>query len=290
MPERRRDITATTSVRAHGAEIPILGFGTWALTGSDARRMVEAALGIGYRHVDTAQIYDNEEQVGQALAAAGVPRDEVWLTTKVWPDHYRRERFADSVRRSLDRLGVDAVDLLLLHWPRFEATSLEATVELLHEARQQGWTRHVGVSNFSTELLARAWDASEVPLAVNQVEYHPFLGQDAILAALRERGMALTAYSPIAQGKVLDSSLLREIGERHDRSPVQISLRWLLQQEKVIAIPRTSSEEHCRQNFRLFDFELSAAEMERISGLARPDGRIVSPRGLAPEWDEPRSG
>jgi diketogulonate reductase-like aldo/keto reductase len=269
----------------YGAHIPRLGFGTFELEGDDAQRMVEAVLEMGYRHVDTAQIYENEEGVGAGLKAAGVPRDEVWVTTKVWPDHFGEGEFHDSVQRSLDRLGLDSVDLLLLHWPSFEGTSLQATVKRLNQAWEKGWARHIGVSNFNTALLEQAWAATQEPLVVNQVEYHPFLDQTAVLAAVRDHGMALTAYSPVAQGGVTDAPELTEIARRHDKNEHQVALRWLLQQDSVVAIPRTSSEEHCRQNQEVYDFRLSKEEMETIFALARSDGRIISPEGLAPDWD-----
>lgn len=281
----RNERTASGPVTAHGSDIPVLGFGTWELTGDEASRMVELALDVGYRHLDTAQAYLNEDRVGGGLRASGVPRNEVWVTTKVWPDNYAPATFRSSVRSSLDRLGLDFVDLLLLHWPKFQGTTLEATVGLLNEAKEQGWTKHIGVSNFPTDLLDRAWEATDAPLVVNQVEYHPFLAQDAVLAAVRRRRMALTAYSPIAQGQVEESGTLRRIADEHGKTPEQVSLRWLVQQEGVTAIPRTSDPDHCRENFEIFDFRLSDEEMERIAGLARPDGRIIDPDDLAPDWD-----
>ncbi|MDY7094994.1 MAG: aldo/keto reductase, partial [Acidobacteriota bacterium] len=205
--------------------------------------------------------------------------------TKVWPDHFGEGEFHDSVQRSLERLGLDSVDLLLLHWPSFEGTSLEATVQRLNQAWEKKWARHIGISNFNTALMQKAWAATQEPLVVNQVEYHPFLDQTAVLAAVRDHGMALTAYSPVAQGGVADAPELTEIARRHGKSEHQVALRWLLQQDSVVAIPRTSSEEHCRQNLEVYDFRLSKEEMETIFGLAHSGGRIISPEGLAPAWD-----
>ena len=268
-------------VRSHGVEIPTLGFGTWELRGPEARRMVERALEVGYRHVDTAQAYENEVDVGRALEESGL-REEVFLTTKIWPSGYRG--LPDAAWESLDRLRTDAVDLLLLHWPRFEGTSLEATVEKLNEVAERGGTRHVGVSNFTPELLERATRASDRPLVVNQVEYHPFLDQSDVLEAVREREMALTAYSPLAKGRAPRDETLWEIGRTHGASAAQVSLRWLVQQDRVTAIPRTSDPEHLRENFDVFDFRLTPEEMRRISDLAEPGGRIIDPEGLAPDW------
>lgn len=272
-------------VDRRGAAIPRLGLGTWQLTGNDARRMVERALEIGYRHVDTAEAYDNHAEVGRALEASGVRREEIFLTTKIWPDHYAPGDFRTAVARALDELRTDHVDLLLLHWPRFEGTSLERTISLLNEALAERRTRHVGVSNFTSDLLARAEEHSAAPLVVNQVEYHPFLHQGPVLEAVRRRGMALTAYSPLARGRAVDHPTLREIGQRHGKSATQVTLRWLVQQEGVSAVPKTSSVEHAKENLDVFDFGLSDEEMRRISGLADPDGRIIDPAGLAPEWD-----
>ncbi len=284
MNEVTSDIGPETPVRAHGAAIPVLGFGTWQLTEGAAREMVGVALDHGYRHVDTAQAYDNEGEVGRAIEASDVDRDDVFLTTKVWPDEFGEDRFVDSVRESLERLRVDAVDLLLLHWPVFEKASLEETIALLNEAKDLGLTRHIGLSNFTVDLTRRAWDATEFPLCVNQIEYHPYLDQSPLSGALRDRGMAITAYSPIARGDVDDDPVIREVADNHGKSPEQVTLRWLVQQERVNAIPKTSDEGHARENLRIFDFELSPGEMERLSELSRPDGRHVDPE-FAPDWD-----
>lgn len=273
------------AVEARGATIPALGLGTWELTGSVAERAVADALELGYRHLDTAQAYGNEREVGRAIEGSGVPREALFLTTKVWPDRYGPARFADSVRRSLERLGTDHVDLLLLHWPRFEGTTLERTIELLNRARERGWSRHIGVSNFTTALLARAARASDAPIAVNQIEYHPFLDQKAVLEEARDLGIAITAYSPLARGRVPGNETLAEIGDAHGKSAAQVALRWLVQQRGVAAIPRTSKREHAAENLAIFDFELSDEEMERIGRLAEPGGRVIDPDGLAPDWD-----
>ena len=271
-------------VEARGTSMPQLGLGTWEVEGDEAREITEVALEAGYRHLDTAQLYGNEEEVGRGLEASGLDPREVFVTTKVWPDNFPRERFRRSVEESLEKLGLEQVDLLLLHWPRFREATLEETVQELARVHSDGLARHVGVSNFNIELLDRALAAAQAPLVTNQVEYHPFLDQSKLLSAVEEREMILTAYSPLAHGRVPGNDTLRQIGEKHGKSAVQVALRWLVQQGTVV-IPRTSDPEHCRLNMEIFDFELGTGEMERIHDMARPDGRVLSPRGLAPEWD-----
>jgi len=271
-------------VDANGAAIPALGFGTWQLSGDTARRMVEAALAMGYRHVDTAQMYGNEAEVGAALRGSGLRRGELFVTTKVWPDRFRAGDLQRSAEESLARLGLDQVDLLLLHWPS-PTVPLAETMEALNDVAARGWARHLGVSNFTTALLDEAIRLSERPLATNQVEYHPFLRQEAVLTACRRHGMALTAYCPLARGRVFSDPTLARIAQRHGRTPGQVALRWLVQQEGVVAIPRSSSPEHARANFALFDFALDEQEMDEIAALAAPQGRIADIAGLAPAWD-----
>ncbi len=274
---------STSTLRAGEASMPALGLGTWELRGRTARRVVDGALELGYRHLDTAQAYGNEAELGRSLESSGVPRDEIFIVTKVWPDRYAPERFSASVQESLRRLRVERVDLLLLHWPVFEQASLESTVESLAEARTEGRARHVGVSNFTLDLVDRALGASRVPLVVDQAEYHPFLDQERLLAGLRERGLALTAYSPLAKGRVLQDPTLRRIGERHGATAAQVALGWLLRQG-VAAIPRTSDLRHLAENLGSLNLELSDEEVRQIDELARPDGRILDP-DWAPSWD-----
>jgi 2,5-diketo-D-gluconate reductase B len=270
-------------VDAHGARIPALGFGTFRLDGRTAGRMVGYALEIGYRHVDTAQMYGNEAEVGSAITASGVPRDEIWLTTKIWPDSFRDGVLQRAAETSVRRLRT-APDLLLLHWPN-PNVPLAETIRALNEVKRQGLTRQIGISNCPSALIRESVALSEEPLIVNQVEYQPYLSQRAVLEELRANGMALTAYSPVAQGRVFSDRTLKRIGERHGKSPGQVALRWLIQQDSVGAIPRSSREAHAEANLDIFDFALTAAEMAEIFALARPDGRLVNPAGLAPNWD-----
>lgn len=270
-------------VVANGASIPCIGFGTWQLRGDVARDAVAEAHLAGYRHFDTAQIYENEIEVGEGLKQAGASRSDYFLTTKVWIDKYRAGDLERSAEESAAKLGVDQVDLLLLHWPNPEVP-LDETVKALNRARDAGLTKHIGVSNFPTAELVRALDASAAPLVTNQVEYHPFLDQTPVVEALEEAGLALTAYSPIARGRVEGEPVLTAIAEEHGKTASQVALRWLVQQEGVIAIPRSSKPDRIRENFDIFDFELSGEEMTRISSLRTSEGRLTSP-SFAPDWD-----
>jgi 2,5-diketo-D-gluconate reductase B len=268
------------TVTIKGVEVPALGFGTWQLDGDEATEGVAHALELGYRHIDTAQAYGNEEQVGRAIADSGVARDEIFLTTKVWmqqaaPDDVRR-----STEESLAKLGVDHVDLLLLHWPN-EAVPLADTLGALTALAEEGRTRRIGVSNFPPSLLKEA--VGQADIFANQVEYHPLLAQDALCAMAVEHDLMLTAYSPIAQGKVMDEAELRAIAEGYGKTPVQVALRWLIQQDKVAAIPRSTSPEHRAANLDVFDFSLTEAEMDRVGSLARGE-RLIDPP-FAPDWE-----
>jgi 2,5-diketo-D-gluconate reductase B len=271
-------------VTAHGAQIPALGFGTFRMDAPDVLRMVPYVLKLGFRHIDTAQAYGNEAAVGEGIARSGFGRGEVFLTTKVWVDHYRAPDLLRSVDESLARLRTDHVDLLLLHWPN-DAVPLAEQIGALNAVRRAGKARHIGVSNFNTAQMAEAARLSEAPLVTNQVEYHPYLDQSAVLRAARTAGMAVTAYYPMADGKVLADPVLRDIAGRHGRSVAQVVLRWLVQQDGVVALSKTVREDRATENLATADLMLDAGEMAAIHALARPDGRVVSPPGLAPVWD-----
>lgn len=273
-----------TDVDIQGTRVPALGFGTFRLTGQSCREMVQTAVRLGYRHIDTAQMYDNEAAVGAALAASGVARAEIFLTTKVWPDRFRAGVLERSVEESLRKLGTDYVDLLLLHWPNPEVPLAE-TIGALNAVRRAGQARQIGVSNFTTQLLAEAQQASDAPLLINQVEYHPFLDQSVLLQALRQRRMGLTAYSPLAQGKVAGHPVLSTIGRRYGKTAGQVALRWLVQQDCVIAIPKSASPARAQENLDIFDFSLEETEMQEIFALGARTGRLIDPAGLAPAWD-----
>lgn len=272
------------TVDANGARIPAIGLGTFQLSGETCRTMVAEALRIGYRHIDTAQAYGNEEAVGAGIRDSGVPREEIFLTTKVWPDDFRAGALERSMDQSLKRLRADHVDLTLLHWPSRDVPLAE-TLAALGAVRESGKTRHAGISNFTVALIREAVDEASMPLVTDQVEYHPFIDQGPVLGELRRHGMALTAYAPIAHGRVIGEPTIEEIARRHGKTSVQVALAWLIAQDGVIAIPRTSKVERLAQNFDVFDLDLSDEEMRALHGLARPDGRIISPTGLAPAWD-----
>jgi 2,5-diketo-D-gluconate reductase B len=270
-------------IRAQDVQIPALGLGTFRLEGRVARHMVGHALDIGYRHIDTAQMYGNESDVGAAIASSTVPRAEIWLTTKIWPDNFRDGALQRAAEQSVRRLGT-VPDLLLLHWPN-PSVPLAETVRALNEAKRRGLARHIGISNFTVALIREARALSEEPLIVDQVEYQPYLNQDAVRAELRAQGMALIAYSPLAQGRVFADPTLARIGARHGKNAGQVTLRWLIQQDGVAAIPRSAREAHAKANLEIFDFTLSEAEMAEIAALAHPGGRRVDPAGMAPHWD-----
>ena len=272
------------SVTANGAKIPLVGLGTWDLRGRTCARTVEQALQLGYRHIDTAEMYDNEREVGEGLHASGVKRGEIFVTTKVWPSHFAPRDLERAARDSLARLRVREVDLLLLHWPNPQIP-LADTLGALGKVKRDGLARHIGVSNFTVMLLEEAVRLSTEPLVANQIECHPFLDQSKIIAACRRHDMAVVAYSPIARGGARNDKLLARIGAAHGKTAAQICLRFLVQQN-IVVIPRTSKEKRLAENAAIFDFTLSAAEMTEIAGLARRDGRIVdwSYSGRA-QWD-----
>ena len=274
----------TEFVEARGAKIPLVGLGTWDLRGRTCARAVEQALRLGYRHIDTAEMYDNEREVGEGLRNSGVPRSEVFVVTKVWPSHFAPRELIRAAKESLVRLRLSEVDLLLLHWPNPQVP-LSETLGALSMAKEAGQARHIGVSNFNTGLLDEAVKLSKEPLVCNQFEMHPFLDQEKLVAACRGHGMAVTAYSPIARGNAKNDAVLTRIGKAHGKTAAQVSLRWLVQQ-KIVVIPRTSKLERLEETFSIFGFTLSDAEMAEIADLARPGGRIVDWSFSGPtRWD-----
>jgi diketogulonate reductase-like aldo/keto reductase len=275
------------TVTANGTQVPAIGLGTWRLTGEACILSVRAALEAGCRHIDTAAIYDNEEAVGEAIRSGPVPRADIFITTKVWYSEAADGPLQRSAEASLKRLGLDRIDLLLIHWPS-QRVPVEEQVRALCDARRRGLARHIGVSNFPVRELEAAVAAADAPLVANQVEYHPYLDQSAVLSACRRHGLALIAYVPLAHGKAARDPVLREIGRAKGRSAAQVALRWLVQQPGVAAIPGSSDPEHVRANVAIEDFELSPQEMARIGRLARPDGRLLDP-GWAPRWDGARA-
>lgn len=271
------------TVTAQGAEIPALGFGVFRMTDAEVERIVPAALEAGFRHFDTAQIYQNEAALGRALERAGACRDELFLTTKVWVDNYSEGKFAASVDESLEKLKVDRVDLLLLHWPADKVPVAEQ-IAMLDAVKTAGKTKFVGVSNQNIAQMRESIERSSAPIVTNQVELHPYLPQRTLVAAAKAAGVAVTAYYSMADGAVPQDRLLQEIGAKYGKSAAQIGLRWLVQQG-FIALSKTANPARVPENIAIFDFTLDEADMTAIAGLARADGRLVSPPGLAPDWD-----
>ena len=269
-------------IELQGLRVPALGFGTMRLTGEEGVAAVRTALEIGYRHIDTAANYGNETEVGRAIRASGVPRDDIFLTTKVARDNLAHDKFLRSFDESLDQLNVEYVDLLLIHWPNAQIP-LSDCLPALEETKASGQAHAIGVANFPVALLEESVEHHGTTLLCNQVEYHPFLSQDRVHGYLRAHEMMLTAYCPLARGGVNEDSTLLEIGSAYGKTPAQVALRWLLDQENVAAIPKTSSEQHARENFDIFDFALGTDENRQIDALAG-DRRIVNP-ALAPSWD-----
>ena len=268
------------AVEAKGFKIPLIGLGTWTLRGRDCARLVEQAIGVGYRHIDSAQMYGNEREVGEGVRASG-RRGEVMVTTKIQPTNLAPRDVESSVKESLRALNLDAIDLLLIHWPN-PRVPLADTLGAMAKLKRAGVTRQIGVSNFTVALIEQA--AKLAPdLVCNQVECHPFLNQDKVLAACRKHGMAMVAYSPIARSSAAGDKLLARIGKAHGKSAVQISLRYLTQQG-IAAIPRTSKVERLKENFDIFDFALTDAEMREVHALGGHDGRIVD-WSWSPQWD-----
>jgi diketogulonate reductase-like aldo/keto reductase len=264
--------------------IPALGFGTSPLTGGLSADTVVAALKAGYRHIDTARKYGTERAVGEALRLAGVPRKDIFLTTKVSHENLRGDDFAKSVDESLSVLGVDCVDLLLIHWPNPEI-SLSETMPALAKAKRQGLARHIGVANFNIALLDQAIALCPEPLVTLQAEYHPFLDQSKLMAAVRRHKLVYIAYCPLGRGRLFGDPVLADIARKRGRSIAQVALRWLLQQN-VAAIPFSSKPERIADNFNVFDFTLTDDEMKRIAALKRSDGRVANPAGRVPGgWD-----
>src|SRR5580700_2426590 len=278
----RSDAMAMQYVEANGARIPPIGLGTWDLRGRTCARVVEQALRLGYRHIDTAEMYGNEREIGEGLRASGVKREDVFITTKVWQDHLAPAEFERATKESLVKLRLSEVDLLLIHWPS-PRIPLAETIGALCRMKPAGFARHVGISNFTVPLVEEAVKLSTEPLVTNQIEWHPYLDQSKVVAACRQHGLSVTAYSPIARGRAGSDKQLRLIGMHHRKTASQVSLRFLIQ-EGAIVIPRTSKLERLEENLAIFDFALDAAEMDEIRKLASQGRRIVDWSG-SPQWD-----
>ena len=278
----------TYNIRTAGqANIPVLGLGTWQSTGQDCVDVVSQALKMGYEHIDTAQAYGNEKEVGQGIKQSGVSRDKFFLTTKIFPDDmkFEPEKLIAAAKRSLADLDTDYVDLLLLHWPD-DRVPLSETIPALCELQKQGLTRHIGVSNFNIANIIEAEKYADVPIVVNQVEFHPFIKQKTLQTFLNNHHILLEAYSPLARGDVFDNEIIKEIADKHNVTPAQISLAWILADKHRIAIPKTSNPDHLQGNLDAIKVQLSAGDIEKISSLARADGRKIKHPDYSPEWDD----
>jgi 2,5-diketo-D-gluconate reductase B len=277
-------VQASLPFSQEAGEIPTLGFGTSPLTGGLSTDTVLAALKAGYRHIDTGRKYGTEGAVGEAMRASGLPRKDIFLTTKVSHENLRAGDFARSVDESLAALKVDYLDLLLVHWPNPDI-ALAETMPALAKAKRHGLARHIGVANFTTTLLDQAIKLCPEPLVALQAEYHPYLDQTKLLAAARKHGLAYIAFCPLGRGRLFDDPVLAEIAQARGRSIAQIALRWLMQQN-VAAIPFSSKPQRIVDNFNVFDFALDDDEMKRIAALKRPGGRVADPAGRVPGgWD-----
>ncbi len=269
-------------VEANGARIPALGLGTMTLKGDVCVTAVSTALKQGYVHLDTAERYGNETEVGEGLRASGLDRGQVFVTTKVYQDKLAPADFEKSFEESLQKLKLSSVDMLLIHWPN-PNVPLADTMKVLCKTRADGRARHIGIANFTVPLIEEAVKLATEPLVTNQIEVHPFLDQSKVMAACRRHGLSVTAYCPLARGKVPGDPVLTRIGQAHHKSASQAALRYLIQLG-VIVIPRSSNAGRLAENLAIFDFKLGDAEMAEIGKLKRPDGRVVNPPH-APKWD-----
>ena len=249
---------------AGGASIPALGLGTWKMKGKECKRSVRQAIEIGYRHIDTAVFYGNEAEVGEAIASFN--REKIFLTTKIWKDKLGYRDFKDSAEASLRRLDTEYVDLILVHWPNPEIP-LEETVRAMNELAEEGKARNLGVSNFGIDQLERARELSSYPIVTNQVKYHLGTDRSALLEYCQTEDVLLTSYSPLGQGEILDNETLKRLASSYGKGPGQLALKWLVEQDRVIAIPKASSEGHLRENLDLFDWELRPEDKEELDEL-----------------------
>lgn len=271
-------------IEASGARIPALGLGTYKLTGETCVGMVAKAIESGYRHIDTARMYGNEREVGGGIRASGIDRSDLFVTTKIWYEDIGADRLVSTAEAALEALGIGAVDLLLIHWPNARIP-LEDSISALNAAREKGLTRHIGVANFPSTLMDDAAAMSAAPLVCNQVEYHPLLSQEAVLAACERHDMALIAYSPIGQGgELLQHPTVTGIAQRLGRTPAQVILRWEIEQPRVGAIPRTSNPDRLSENLDVFSFELSDTDRTALNDMTRQRKRLVDP-SFGPSWD-----
>ena len=274
------------TLSAHGAQIPAVGYGTMLFPEPErAVELIVCSLECGYRHIDTARKYGSEEWVGEGIRASGLPRKDIWVTTKVTEENARANDFTRSVDNSLKTLGLDYVDLLLIHWPQ-PKVPLEETLGALAKARREGLAKNIGVSNFTVALLDEAVGKCPEPLLTNQIEYHAYIRQDKIIAACGRHGLLVTCHVPLARGTVLKDPVIRDVAKSHGKTAAQVALKWLVQQPDMVVVPRALEYSEIKENIDIFDFELSENEMNQISGLRDRNHRIVDPTVRRPVWDE----
>jgi len=255
----------TNLILIKGIKVPSIGLGTWQLNGSAGKKTITEALSMGYRHIDTAEMYGNEQVVGEAVKDSGVAREDIFITTKVWRTNLEPKQARKSVEQSLRKLDMDYVDLLLIHWPN-EAVPLEKTLHELFLLKKEGKTKQVGVSNFPVALLEKALKVGDI--FCDQVEYNPFVSQQKLLHYMKDKDILFTAYSPLSRGMGIGNNVLKQISEKYNKTNAQIALRWLIQQKNVAAIPKAASMEHLKQNLDIFDFQLTEDEMQQVTGIA----------------------
>jgi 2,5-diketo-D-gluconate reductase B len=270
------------SFQTQGIRLPRLGLGTYRMQGDVCRAAVESALALGYRHLDTAEMYANEYAIGAAIAASGVPRDELHVTTKVWNENLAPDAMRRAFDTSLKRLRLDMVDLYLVHWPK-PGMHLPSMFETLMKLKEEGRTRAIGVANFNIALLKTVVEELKAPIACNQIEYHVMLDQSKVKKYMDSKSIPLVAYCPLAQGRAASDATLMAIGKKHNATAAQVALKWLLDQDGVAAIPKASRHESQKANWDAFGVKLDDDDRRKIAGLPK-DKRFVSP-GFSPAWD-----
>jgi 2,5-diketo-D-gluconate reductase B len=278
--------TKSPTLSAQGAQIPVVGYGTMLYPIPErAVELIAGSLECGYRHIDTARKYGSEKWVGEGIRASGVPRQDIWVTTKVTEENAKVDDFERSLDISLKTLGLDYVDLLLIHWPQ-PNVPLEETLGALAKARRSGLAKNIGVSNFTVALLDEAVGKCTEPLLTNQIEYHAYIRQDKVIATCRKHGLLVTCHVPLARGAILKDPVIMKVANSHGKTTAQVALKWLVQQPNIVVVPRALEHSEIKENIDIFDFELTGSEMDQISGLGDRNQRLVDPEVRRPVWDE----
>jgi 2,5-diketo-D-gluconate reductase B len=269
-------------LQTQGINLPRLGLGTFRMQGAVCRAAVESALALGYRHIDTSEMYANEDAIGAALASAKVPRGDLHVTTKVWPENLAPDAIRRAFDNSMKKLKLDVVDLYLIHWPA-RGMNLPAALDTLMKLKEEGRTRAIGVANFTVALLKQAVEEIKAPIACNQIEYHVMLDQSKVMRYMAVKSIPLVAYCPLAQGRAASDEILIAIGNKHGAAPAQVALKWLLEQKDVVAIPKASRRETQQANLDALKLQLDDEDRRAIAALPK-DKRFVRP-AFAPAWD-----